>query len=161
MAPVLALTAVQKGAILLGISGIAAPLAGWMFHRSAEAWRSFGQGPFAIGADSPTPSRQLGRAEPVDPAIQAAEVRQMLEAKAERRQRRGEAPLDVEAETARLLAEAKADAPAPGERIEAELREEVRQLVVARNERRLRQGLEPLDVEAETERQLADLVGSR
>ena len=37
------------------------------------------------------------------------------------------------------------------------LREEVRQLVVARNERRLRHGEEPLDVEAEVERQLRDL----
>jgi hypothetical protein len=160
MAPVLALTAVQKGAILLGISGIAAPLAGWMFHRSAEAWRSFGQGPFAIGADAPSPSRGDGPSEPVDPAIQAAEVRQMLEAKAERLQRRGEAPLDVEAETTRLLAEAEAEAPAPGERIESELREEVRQMVIARNERRLRQGLEPLEVEEETDRQLDDFVGS-
>ncbi len=42
----------------------------------------------------------------------------------------------------------------------AELRAEVRQLVVTRNERRMRKGLEPLDVEAETERQLADFVGS-
>ena len=39
------------------------------------------------------------------------------------------------------------------------LREEVRQLVIARNERRLRQGKEPLDVEAEIERQLRDLQG--
>jgi hypothetical protein len=37
------------------------------------------------------------------------------------------------------------------------LREEVRQLVVARNERRMRQGKEPLDVEAEIERQLRSL----
>ena len=35
--------------------------------------------------------------------------------------------------------------------------EEVRQLVVARNERRQRQGKEPLDVEREIERQLRDL----
>ena len=34
---------------------------------------------------------------------------------------------------------------------------EVRQLVVARNERRLRQGKEPLDVEQEVERQLREL----
>jgi hypothetical protein len=52
-------------------------------------------------------------------------------------------------------------APGHREAIDAELRREVRQLVVARNERRLRQGLEPFDVEAETDRQLADLVGSR
>ncbi len=37
------------------------------------------------------------------------------------------------------------------------LREEVRQLVVARNERRERQGKKPLDVEKEIERQLRDL----
>ena len=33
----------------------------------------------------------------------------------------------------------------------------MRQLVVARNARRLRQGKEPLDVEAEIERQLREL----
>jgi hypothetical protein len=37
------------------------------------------------------------------------------------------------------------------------LRDEVRQLVVARNERRLRHGEEPLDVDTEVERQLRDL----
>ncbi len=37
------------------------------------------------------------------------------------------------------------------------LREEVRQLVVARNERRARRGEAPLDVDAEVERQLRDL----
>ncbi len=40
---------------------------------------------------------------------------------------------------------------------DAELREEVRQLVVARNERRVRQGKEELDVDAEVERQLREL----
>src|SRR4029077_10590771 len=114
MAPVLALTAVQKGAILLGISGIAAPIAGSLFHRSAEAWRSFGQGPFAIGGESPRPSRGGMPAEPVDPAIQAAEGREMLEAQAGGRPRRGEEPLDVEAETTRLLAETETAAE-PGE----------------------------------------------
>ena len=37
------------------------------------------------------------------------------------------------------------------------LREEVRQLVVARNERRVRRGEDPLDVEVEVERQLREL----
>ena len=37
------------------------------------------------------------------------------------------------------------------------LREEVRQLVVARNERRMRRGEEPLNVEAEVDRQLREL----
>lgn len=161
MAPALAISAVQKGAILLAISGIAAPIAGYLFHRSAEAWRSFGRGPFAIDPDVTHNSGGSLPAEPVDPAIRAAEVRQMLEAKADRLERRGGERLDVEAETARLLTGAEGKGAAePGEAIDAQLRAEVRQLVLARNERRLRQGLEPVDVEAETERQLADLVGS-
>jgi hypothetical protein len=161
MATTVALTATENGAILVAIAALAVPIAAFLFARSGEAWRSIGKGPFAIEPEAPAPSRRGGPPEPVDPAIQAAEVRQMLEAKAERRRRRGEAPLDVEAETARLLAEAETPAPSPDKRIETELRQEVRQLVVARNERRLRQGLEPLDVEEETERQLADFVGSR
>lgn len=154
----LAMTATQKGGVLLAISGIAAPIAGFLFHRSAASWGSFGKGAFSVGDEVREPTRTAGPPPPVDPAIQAAEVRQMLEAKSERRQRRGEAPLDVEAEAERLLAAA--ERPRGTEAIDAELRAEVRQLVVARNERRLRQGLEPLDVEAETERQLADLLGS-
>jgi hypothetical protein len=157
MDPLLAMTATEKGAILLAISGVAAPIAGYLFHRSAESWRSFGKGAFSIGEEAPPP-RRGGPPPPVDPAVQAAEVRQMLEAKSRRRQQRGEEPLDVEAETERLLAGA--ELPRGEEAMGAELRAEVRQLVVARNERRLREGLEPLDVEAEVERQLADLVGS-
>ena len=157
MDPALALTATEKGAILLAISGIAAPIAGYLFHRSAESWRSFGKGAFSIGDDAPPP-RPGAPAAPVDPAIQAAEVRQMLEAKSQRRQQRGEAPLDVEAETERLLAGA--ERPRGTDAMDAELRAEVRQLVLARNERRLREGQEPLDVEVEVERQLADLIGS-
>jgi hypothetical protein len=156
--PALAMTATEKGAVLLAISAIAAPIAGFLFHRSAQSWRSFGQGPFSITAETPAPRRSGSLPAQVDPAVQAAEVRQMLEAKSERQRQRGEVPIDVEAETRRLLAAA--ERPRGPGAMDAELRAEVRQLVLARNERRLRQGLEPLDVEAETERQLADLVGS-
>ena len=75
----------------------------------------------------------------------------MLEAKSRRREARGEAPLDVEAELAALTSSRAGHDPA--------LRAEVRQLVIARNERRLRQGKEPLDVDQEVERQLRDLGG--
>jgi hypothetical protein len=75
----------------------------------------------------------------------------MLQAKSARREARGEAPLDVDAELAALTEAAPAADPA--------LREEVRQLVVARNERRARQGKEPLDVDAEVERELRELRG--
>jgi hypothetical protein len=40
---------------------------------------------------------------------------------------------------------------------DAELRDEIRQLVIARNERRMRRGELPLDVGDEIERQLRDL----
>jgi hypothetical protein len=64
---------------------------------------------------------------------------------------RGEEPIDIDAELASLTS-----APSAADPV---LREEVRQLVIARNERRLRQGKEPLDVEVEVERQLRDLGG--
>jgi hypothetical protein len=152
-----ALTALQKGGALLIFTCVAAPLIGLLLKRVGGGWETMGGGPFAI-LNEPAPRSPSTGAQNVDPAIQAAEVRQMLEAKSERRRQRGEAPLDVEAETERLLAAA--DAPHSADKIDAELRAEVRQLVVVRNERRLRQGLEPLDVEAETEKQLADLIGS-
>lgn len=151
-----ALTALQKGGALLVFTGVAAPVIGLLLKRVSGGWETMGGGPFAILNESQG-RRGSGGAQ-VDPAIQAAEVRQMLIAKQERQRRRGEAPLDVEAETERLLAAA--EQPRGQEGMDAELRAEVRQLVVARNERRLRQGLEPLDVEAETERQLTDFIGS-
>lgn len=158
MALPLALSALQKGAGLLVFTGVAAPLIGLLLKRVGGGWETMGGGPFAILNDAPRKRAAGGAAPKVDPAIQAAEVRQMLEAKSERRRQRGEVPLDVEAETARLLAAT--ERPRGEEAMDAELRAEVRQLVVARNERRMREGLEPLDVEAETERQLADLIGS-
>ena len=96
---------------------------------------------------------EMRREEPAaTPAEANEEIRQMLEAKSQRRVARGEEPLDVEAELAELTSGAPGgDDPA--------LREEVRQLVIARNARRLRQGKEPLDVEAEIDRQLRDLSG--
>jgi hypothetical protein len=48
--------------------------------------------------------------------------------------------------------------PAAGGHDEA-LREEVRQLVIASNERRVRRGEEPLDVEQEVDRQLREFGG--
>ena len=76
----------------------------------------------------------------------------MLEAKSRRREARGEPPLDIDTE----LAELTTGTPGAGD---PALREEVRQLVIARNARRLRQGKEPLDVDAEIDRQLRDLQG--
>jgi hypothetical protein len=158
MAIPLALSALQKGIGVLLFTGLLAPLVGLLLRRVGGGWETMGSGPFSI-LNEPPPQRSSGGTAPkVDPAIQAAEVRQMLEAKSERRRQRGEEPLDVEAETERLLSAA--GQPRGEEAMDAELRAEVRQLVVARNERRMREGLAPLDVETETEKQLADLIGS-
>jgi hypothetical protein len=154
----MALTALQKGAGLLIFTGLAAPLIGFVLKRVAGGWETMGGGPFAILNERPQRRAGFGPEQAVDPAIQAAEVRQMLEAKSRRQEQRGETPLDVETETKRLLAAA--ELPRGKAAIDAELRAEVRQLVVARNDRRLREGLEPFDVEMETQKQLDDLVGS-
>jgi len=90
--------------VVLLLTGVGAPVAGLLLRRVSGGWNSVGKGRFAIEPPLPSP-RGAGRPAPrVDPAIQAAEVRQMLAAKSARRQRRGEAPLDIEAETKRLLA---------------------------------------------------------
>jgi hypothetical protein len=151
----LAMSATEKCGVILLFTGVAAPIAGILFRRVGGSWDSIGQGPFAIDPDLPQ-RRPLELVSPVDPAIQAAEARQMLEAKAFRQRRRGEAPIDVEAEIDRALGSA---SPAP--MLTDALRTEVRQLVGARNERLMRKGEPPLDVEAEIERQLANFVGSR
>ena len=153
MGVVLAIAVSTKATAVLVFTGVVAPVMGFGLWKLTGGRDAYGGGAFAILRDSP--GRRGPRAE-VDPAIQAAEVRQMLAAKAERQKVRGEPVLDVEAESERLLAEAEEGTPTPHEE---ELRAEVRQLVVARNERRRRQGLGPLDVAAETERQLADLSG--
>lgn len=93
------------------------------------------------------------------------EIRQMLQARSDRRVRRGQAPLDLDAEVTRLTAGASGTLQdAPGERSAAdahrhdpELVEELRQLAEARNQRRMRRGEAPLDVRAEVQRALAEL----
>jgi len=148
---------IDSGTVLVLIALGAIPFAAFSFSRVGEVYGSIGKGGFGMERDQPVGGRGAGAPARVDPAIQAAEVRQMLEARASRRQRRGEAPIDVEKEARRLLAsdEGAADAQA---RIDAELRAEVRQLMISRNERRLHKGLEPLDVEAETRRQLDQIA---
>jgi hypothetical protein len=126
------------------VAGIAAVVS---YVGSGNVYKSIGKGQFALDSEDRPKGPKPGS--PAALAEQAEEVRQMVQARSDRREARGEAPLDVDAEVAALLR------PQSGE--DAQLREEVRQLVVARNERRMRRGEEPLDVEAEVDRQLRDL----
>jgi Spy/CpxP family protein refolding chaperone len=129
------------GIILIVVAVLAVVAAAVSYWGSGGIYGKLGSGDLDMRREAPAASA----------AEQREEIRQMLEAKSARREARGEAPLDVDAELRQLTS------GAPGSDDPA-LREEVRQLVVARNERRLRQGKEPLDVEAEIDRQLRDLA---
>jgi hypothetical protein len=102
----------------------------------SRAYDEIGRGGMSL--DEPPKGQRGGT------AVRDDEIRQLLEARNARRARKGQAPLDVEAELSRLTA------PAADPALEAEVRE----LVVARNARRARKGQAPLDVEAEVRRQL-------
>jgi hypothetical protein len=135
--------------VIIGISLIAIVVAVVASLASGGLYERIGRGGLSMDHEQqrgPAPGSPAARAEA------AEEIRQLVEAKSARRVARGEAPLDVDAEIARLTPTASAPA-------DEGLREEVRQLVIAKNERRLRQGKEPLDVEAEVERQLRELGG--
>jgi hypothetical protein len=130
------------GIILIVVSVLAVVAAAVSYWGSGGIYSKLGSSDLEMRREEPTSS----------PAETREEIRQMLEAKSRRREARGEAPLDIEAELAALTE----SSPGPDDPV---LREEVRQLVIARNDRRLRQGKEPLDVEAEIDRQLRDLRG--
>jgi hypothetical protein len=145
--------AIDNGTVLVLITLAVVPIAAVAFARSGGAWGRVGKGAFGIEAE---PAPRKSPPAHVERALQEAEARQMIEARSYRRVRDGGAPLAGGGGGRGLLAAPARGAPAADD----ELREEVRRLVVVRNERRLRQGEKPLDVEAETERQLADFVGS-
>jgi hypothetical protein len=121
------------------------------FAMSANTYAQIGRGGLSLrdGSDRPGSEPQSGAG---FEAVRDDEIRQMLEARNERRARRGEEPLDVEAELSKLV-RAPADLAA-----DPALVAEVRDLVIARNERRVRMGKQPLDVEAEVSRQLRELA---
>jgi hypothetical protein len=90
-------------------------------------------------------------------AEREADIRQLVQARSDRRRARGESALDVDAEVERLM-ELDPSAQPEEDQQDAALRVEVRQLVIARNERRAARGQPPLDIEAEVDRQLRDLA---
>jgi hypothetical protein len=108
----LAMSATGKGAMVLLVTGVMAPLIGLLLRRVAGGWDEIGQGPLSMQHEPESSRRPAAGApgligfaadEPVDREAQEAEVRQMLLAKAERQRRQGERPIDVEAEVRRLL----------------------------------------------------------
>ena len=131
------------GIVIFGVVIAASIVAVITLFGRSKAYDQIGRGGLSLNED-PAPKAPSGA---VAVRERDDEIRQMLDARNERRARRGEAPLDVEAELARLTAPA----------VDPGLEAEVRQLVIARNERRERKGQAPLDVEDEVARQLREL----
>jgi hypothetical protein len=138
------------GTVVWVVCGVAvfAGFAGLFFTR--KAWDEYGKNHLVRDTDE---SLAPASGSPAALLERDVEIRQLLDARNERRHRRGEPPIDVERELARLTAPQPDSAP----QFDAALRAEIRDLVVARNHRRARTGKPPLDVDAEIERQIADL----
>ena len=135
------------GIVIFGVVIGAAVIGVITLGMRSRAYDQIGRGGLSLRDGSDRPAREPAPTGAVALAERDDEIRQMIAASNERRERRGEAPLDVEDELRRLTA------PVADPGLEAE----VRQLVIARNERRERRGEAPLDVEAEVARQLREL----
>jgi hypothetical protein len=154
------------GTVLWVVCGVVAVVAFVLFVGSGKALEEYRTRGLTMDRDAPRgppPGSAAATAE------RDAEIREMLNARNQRRIRRGETPIDIEQELARLtgqtprrFAEGETRTGAEGAtatsaEVGPELREEIRQLVVARNHRRARAGKPPLDVEAEIAREIRDL----
>ena len=148
MATVWVLVQDAFGIVLFVVVAVAIVVAAIAISGTGKLYKQIGRGGLSLDRDSDhiRPVRSGGAA---SRAEADEEVRQMLEARNARLVARGEAPLDVEAEIARLSAPV----------IDPGLEAEIRSMVIARNERRERQGKPPLDVEEEVRRQIAELGG--
>jgi hypothetical protein len=112
---------------------------------SRKTWEDLGKNRLLMDSDLPRDPRRVA---PISNLERDEEIRQMLEARNHRRLRRGEPPLNVERELAKLTAVDQ----------DPTLRKEIRDLVIARNYRRTRAGKPALDIDAEVERELAKLA---
>jgi hypothetical protein len=132
------------GTVIWIVCGVGAIFAVVGLILSGRTWQELGRDHLLMGRDSQRDPKAGSSAAMLE---RDAEIRQLLQARNLRRQRRGEPPLDVEAELNKLTAPA----------LDDELRQEIRDLVVARNHRRTRAGKPPLDIEAEIEREIKSL----
>ena len=146
---------VDFGTVIWIIVLVVAPIAAVLFAGAFGLLDELGRGGLFVDDRPPRPTPA-----PNSPAARAereTDIRQLVQARSDRRLARGEAALDVEAEVERLMALDPSAQPEEDQQ-DAALRAEVRQLVIARNERRAARGEEPLDVEAEVDRQLHELA---
>lgn len=131
--------------VIFVVAGLAIAFAVWTLGGWSDNWGQIGKGGLSLDEPDLIPGPAAGS--PAAHAEAEEEVRQMLQAKSDRRVSKGGAPLDIDAEVLTLMG------PSTGSRAadDAGIREEVRQLVEARNHRRAKKGEEPLDVDAEVQ----------
>ena len=131
------------GIVLFVVVGVAIVVAVWALATSSGSYSQIGSGGISMGGRRPVPlpiprrcarTRSVRCSRPATPAASPGE-----------RTRSTSTP---------------SCAPWTAPAVDPELREEVRTLVEARNARRVARGEEPLDVEAETDRQLRELGGA-
>jgi hypothetical protein len=143
------------GTVIWIIVVVVAPVAAILFAGAFGLLDQLGRGGLSVDErpprPAPLPNSPAARAERED------DIRQLVQARSDRRVARGETELDVGAEVDRLMELDPALLPEADQQ-DAALRLEVRQLVIARNERRAARGQPPLDIEAEVDRQLRDLT---
>jgi hypothetical protein len=135
------------GTVLWIVCGLGIVVAFVALASTGKTWDEYGKNHLLMDTDVPGRTGWAGTGSAAALLERDTEIRQLLEARNARRLRRGEAPIDVEHELARLTAPA----------IDDELRGEIRELVIARNHRRARAGKPPLDVEAEIAREIEGL----
>ena len=106
--------AISNGDVILIVALVAIPIAAIAFIANAgNAFKSIGKGGLSVEFESDAPRGLIDSGAGSEPAeMREDELRQMLEAKAYRQSNRGETPLDVDAELARLLTEQQPAAPA-------------------------------------------------
>lgn len=115
---------------------------------ASRTWKEYGKNRLLMERDQET-SPPVGSAAAL--LERDSEIRQLLDARNQRRERRGEPPLDIERELSRLTAL----------QVDPQLKAEIRELVIARNHRRARAGKPLLDVEAEVAREIGQLTTMR
>jgi hypothetical protein len=156
--------------VVLGAVAFAVVMSIVFLISGENVYDQIGQGGMTRDSEAPPESALAPASAPAPPppplssaaarAEQEREVRQMLGARSARMVARGEPALDIDAEVAKLLAppgNAVAEGAGAAGGHDAELEAEVRELVAAKNERRVRRGLEPLDVAVEVQRTLQEL----
>jgi hypothetical protein len=137
------------GIVVMVVAVLGAVVAAVSYLGSGSIYRGLGRG--GLSLDEPGLRKDPAPGSSAWQADADMELRQLLEAKAARAEARGEEPIDVDVELARMRELMSGADP--------ELRAEVREMVIASNERRARRRQPLLDVDGEVERRLQDAGG--